>query len=107
VFGYDATGRWAMINWQGGIAYVSARYLTDPPSTLVDNKGTGWMRVTGIPTNDPDGGLVVRTGPGVEFPKRFVVPQGVALNIVGISPMENGLGHSFLMVALAGCEIAI
>ncbi len=86
VFGYDATGRWAMINWQGRIAYVSARYLTDPPSTLVDNKGTGWMRVTGIPANDPDGGLVVRAGPGVEFPKQFVVPQGVALNIVGISP---------------------
>ncbi len=46
----------------------------------------GMMRVTGIPADDPDGGLVVRSGPGTGFSRILVIPEGVAVNIVGTSP---------------------
>lgn len=94
VIGYDATQKWAIIDWNGQAAYVSARYLiaanaaptsTNPPAPVI-NDGLGPYRVTGIKANDPDGGLVVRVGPGKSYSRLLVLPQGTPINIVEISP---------------------
>ncbi len=94
VIGYDATQKWAIIDWNGQAAYVSARYLiaanttpanTNPPSPTI-NDGLGPNRVTGIAPNDADGGLVVRVGPGKSYSRLLVLPQGTPINIVEISP---------------------
>ncbi len=86
VLGYDPSGRWAIINWQGQVAYVARRFLADVAQPPVVNDGTGMHRVTGIAPNDPDGGLVVRVGPGTNFGRLMVLPQGTSVNIVEISP---------------------
>ena len=86
VLGYDPSGRWAIINWQGQIAYVARSFLTDIAQPPVINDGTGMHRVTGIAPNDPDGGLVVRVGPGTNFGRLLVLPQGTPVNIVEVSP---------------------
>ncbi len=94
VIGYDATQKWAIINWNGQAAYVSARFLTSasapaPSPAPVINDGLGPHRVTGITANDPDGGLVVRVGPGKSYSRLLVLPQGTPINIVEISPNKK------------------
>ncbi len=86
VLGFDPSGRWAIINWQGQVAYVARSFLTDVSQAPAINDGLGQHRVTGIAANDPDGGLVVRIGPGTNFARLLVLPQGTAVNIVEISP---------------------
>ncbi len=86
VLGYDPSGRWAIINWQGQVAYVARSFLVDPAQPQAANDGTGMHRVNGIPANDPDGGLVVRIGPGTGFGRLLVLPEGTAVNVVEISP---------------------
>jgi uncharacterized protein YgiM (DUF1202 family) len=93
VIGYDATQKWAIINWNGQAAYVSARFLTAPgtapaPANTppVINDGLGDFRVTGIRANDPDGGLVVRAGPGKSYSRLMVLPQGTGVRIIEVSP---------------------
>ncbi len=84
VLGQDETGRWAIIDWQGRIAYVARSFLTDPAPVI--NDGLGWFEVTGIPADDPDGGLVVRSGPGVGHSRLAVAANGTRLKIVALSP---------------------
>ncbi len=86
VLGYDPSGRWAIINWQGQIAYVARAFLTDVAATPVVHDELGPHRVRGIAANDPDGGLVVRTGPGRNFGRLRVLPEGTEVNIVEVSP---------------------
>ena len=86
VLGYDPSGRWAIIMWQGQVAYVARNFLRNVPQAPVINDGIGMFRVTGIAANDPDGGLVVRVGPGRGFPQILVLPMGTPVNIVEISP---------------------
>lgn len=86
VLGYDTSGRWAIIDWQGQIAYVARAFLTDINQAPVINDSLGMHRVSGISANDPDGGLVVRTGPGTNFGRLLVLPEGMLVNIVEISP---------------------
>lgn len=86
VYGYDSSGRWAIISWNSQRAYVSARYLARVGQGNNNHyTGLGMHRVRGISTNDADGGLVVRTGPGRFYGRILVVPNGVGLNIVEIS----------------------
>ena len=86
VLGYDTSGRWAIIDWQGQIAYVARAFLTDIAQAPAINDSLGMHRVTGIAANDPDGGLVVRIGPSTNFPRLLVLPEGTPVNIVEISP---------------------
>ncbi len=86
VLGYDPTDRWAIINWNGQIAYVARNFLTDPAPVPAAGAGLGWFEVTGIPANDADGGLVVRAGPGTKFARLTVVPNGTRLKIIALSP---------------------
>lgn len=94
VHGFDSSGKWAQITWKGKLAYVSSRYLKSTGSGIITNTGTsngnasglGMQRVTGIAANDPDGGLVVRRGPGKTYGRVLVIPNGVGMDIVEISP---------------------
>lgn len=93
VHGFDSSGKWAQITWSGQLAYVSARYLKSAGAGSTTNSGgnngssvgLGMQRVTGIAANDPDGGLVVRAGPGKTFGRVTVIPNGVGMNVVEIS----------------------
>ncbi|WP_428545583.1 SH3 domain-containing protein [Profundibacter sp.] len=93
VHGFDSTGKWAQITWRGQLAYVSSRYLKSIGSRTNTNSGSGngtasnlgLQRVTGIAANDPDGGLVVRVGPGRSYGRVMVIPNGVGMNVVEIS----------------------
>lgn len=80
VEGYDATGQWARIAYQGGSAYVFARYLADKPPAM-----TGANRVVGIAADDPDGGLVLRSGPGRSFGRLSVVAAGAVVQVARFS----------------------
>lgn len=85
VHGFDSSGKWAQITWRGQLAFVSARYLKGMNSGNGNLSGLGMQKVTGIPANDPDGGLVVRRGPNTSFARILVIPNGVGVNIVEIS----------------------
>ena len=86
VHGFDSSGKWAQITWRGQLAYVSSRYLKGVNSGAGNQSGLGVQRVTGIASNDPDGGLVVRRGPNTSSMRMFVLPNNVSINIVAISP---------------------
>lgn len=88
VLGYDASGRWAAINYAGQIAYVSARYLAPAAPQGAPNLagGTGAHSVTGIPPGDADGGLVVRGGAGTDFARIGVLPNGMDVHVIQRSP---------------------
>lgn len=86
VFGYDASGNWAKVRYQGQTSYVSARYLKtlnrpDGSSTL-----TGPHVVTGIKANDADGGLVARSGPGTDHQNIGVLLNHTQVHVIRRSP---------------------
>lgn len=85
VNGVDNSGKWAMITWQGGQAYVSTRYLEPVGFNSGNAQGLGMHKVTGILADDTDGGLVIRNGPGTSYARILVVPNNVSINIVEIS----------------------
>lgn len=100
VLGYDATGNWAKLRYQGQIAFVSSRYLKPPYRTNGSSITTGPHQVTGIKANDPDGGLVVRDGPGTSFTNIGVLLNHTQVHVIQRSndgkwamiPVGNGVG---------------
>lgn len=83
VVGYDPTGQWAQIQFRNQIAYVAARYLAEPaPFSPTMGSGLGPHVVTGIPADDPDGGLVARGGAGRDFPRLGVLPNGTTVQVI-------------------------
>lgn len=86
VHGFDSTGKWAQITWQGQLAYVASRYLKGSSTGNSNQSGLGMQKVTGIAANDPDGGLVVRRGPNTSSARILVIPNNVTINVVEISP---------------------
>ena len=89
VLGFDPTGEWAQINFRDQLAYVSAQYLSAPaPNAPATSNGLGPHVVSGIPADDPDGGLIARGGAGSNFPNLGVLPNGT--NVQVIERVGNG-----------------
>lgn len=82
VLGYDASGNWAKILYQGQIAYVSARYLSPLSIAPASPTSTGPHVVKGIKAGDPDGGLVVRKRAGTGQPKIGVLTNRTPVNVI-------------------------
>lgn len=100
VLGYDATGNWAKVRYQGQIAFVSSRYLKLPNRGDGSSVTTGLHEVTGIKAGDPDGGLVVRDGPGTNYSNIGVLSNHTQVHVIQRSndgkwamiPIGNGVG---------------
>lgn len=75
VLGYNTAGTWAKIQYRGQIGWVSAKYLSTGIRSDGSALATGPHVVTGIKANDPDRGLVVRTGAGSGFTALGVLLQ--------------------------------
>ena len=100
ILGYDASGRWAKLRYQGQIAFVSSRYLKLPYRNDGSAITTGPHQVTGIKAGDPDGGLVVRDGPGTSFANIGVLSNQTQVHVIQRSsdgkwamiPLANSVG---------------
>lgn len=100
ILGYDATGNWAKLRYRGQIAFVSSRYLKSPNRGDGSSITTGQHEVTGIKANDPDGGLVVRDGPGTSYTNIGVLLNHTQVHVIQRSndgkwamiPVGNGVG---------------
>lgn len=86
VKGYSIDGKWARITYRGQVAWVAARFLAAGVRPDGSASNTGAHQVTGIKAGDPDGGLKVRSGYGTEYPSLGVLPNGVQVHVVQISP---------------------
>ncbi len=82
ILGYDETGRWAQVRYQGQLAFVSARYLRSPSRADGSSVTTGPHEVTGIKAGDPDGGLVVRDGPGSNHTNIGVLSNRTQVHVI-------------------------
>lgn len=100
VLGYDATGRWAKVLWQGREAWVAARFLSGGvggknlnPNVTTSGEtyapGLGPHVVAGVPANDPIGGLALRAGPGTSFGVTQVIGNNVDVFVVSRSGDGN------------------
>lgn len=100
VLGYDATGNWAKVRYQGRIAFVSSRYLKSANRGDGSSVATGPHEVTGIKAGDPDGGLVVRDGPGTNYTNIGVLSNHTNVHVIQRSndgkwamiPVGTGVG---------------
>ncbi|MBR9844180.1 MAG: SH3 domain-containing protein [Rhodobacteraceae bacterium] len=86
VKGYSVDGKWARITYRGQVAWVAARFLSTGSRPDGSSTYTGAHQVTGIKAGDPDGGLNVRSGYGTEYSSLGVLPNGVQVHVVQISP---------------------
>jgi uncharacterized protein YraI len=93
VLGYDATGRWAKVLWDGHEGWAAARFLSggiggeklNPNSQQqghVTIPGLGPHVVAGVPADDPIGGLALRSGPGTDFDILQVLENDVDVFII-------------------------
>jgi uncharacterized protein YraI len=69
----DASSNWCKVRYECLAGWVSAHFLSSRQSHV--------FRVVGVSANDRDGGLNVRTGPGVSFSVTGTVPYN-ATNVV-------------------------
>jgi len=82
VLGLDFEGKWAQITYRGQTAYVSVKYLHGVMGVDGSSTTTGAHWVTGIKAGDPDGGLVVRAGSGVNFAAVGVLSDGAEAHVI-------------------------
>ncbi|MFW2586844.1 SH3 domain-containing protein [Sagittula sp. SSi028] len=105
VLSVDESGKWAQIRYRGQLAWVSHSYLRVVP---VVSSALGPHFVSGIPANDPDGGLVVRSGDGTSHPQIGVLPQGTAVHVIerrqggDWAMIRFGTGIGFVSTAYLG-----
>lgn len=98
VLGYNTAGTWAKIQYRGKIGWVSAKYLSTGMRSDGSALATGPHVVTGIKPNDPDRGLVVRTGAGSSFAALGVLRNNTAVHVIQRSgdwamiSVEGGVG---------------
>ncbi|MGO4910321.1 SH3 domain-containing protein [Pseudorhodobacter sp. W20_MBD10_FR17] len=105
VRGYNSTRTWAQIRYRGRDAWVSAKYLSAfQAKSQFNGQGGGILPgsniITGIPANDPDGGLVVRDGAGQSFAALGVLPNGTQIHVIqldrlgkwGMITIDSGVG---------------
>lgn len=85
VIGTNAAGTWSQIDYHGQRAWVSSRYLVGVQGGGGAPISPGPHTVVGIPANDPDGGLVIRDGPGKAYSALGTYPNGYQLNIIQLS----------------------
>ncbi len=90
VWGYDSTGRWAKLHRTGRDVWVSAKYLADvetnPDVSIQPNANRlGAHLVTGIPADDPDGGLNMRFKPNRYGRVKATLPLGTPVDVVRLS----------------------
>ncbi|WP_417270038.1 SH3 domain-containing protein [Celeribacter sp.] len=86
VLGKNFAGTWSQIDYRGQKAWVASRYLTDTQDGDRAAVSTGPHVVSGIPSDDPDGGLVVRDGAGTDFAALGVLRNDTAVHIIQTSP---------------------
>ena len=86
ILGFIPSGKWAIIKWRGKIAYVSAKFLANKTSYSNSYPSRlGRHVVTNIAPNDVDGGLNVRTGPGVNYDVFDTLGLNTRVNVLEIS----------------------
>ena len=95
VLGYNTAGTWAKIQYRGQVGWVSAKYLSTGIRSDGSALATGPHVVTGIKANDPDRGLVVRTGAGSSFAALGVLRNDTAVHVI----QRNG---DWAMIAVEG-----
>lgn len=99
VLGYDNTGRWVKVLWQGREGWVAAKYLSggiggnkslfnQPRQTYDGPNNLGPHIVYNVPNNDPLSGLAVRSGPGIDFKLEQVIANTIEIFVISIN--RNG-----------------
>lgn len=101
VLGYDATGKWAKVLWNGKEGWVAASFLSggvggenlnpnaNQPTDQAYAPGLGPHVVRGVPANDPIGGLALRAGAGTRFEVTQVIGNEVDVFVVSRSRDGN------------------
>lgn len=79
VLGFNMDQSWARVSYQNQTGWVSARYLA---ASEVPKAAVGANVVIGIKANDPDGGLVVRDGPGTSSVRLGVLPSNSQVHVI-------------------------
>lgn len=84
VEGTSVDGKWSQIRFNGQIAWVSSRYLTEAAGGG-QAPVIGPNVVSGIAADDSDGGLVVRAEPDRNASRLEVLPSGTQVHIIQLS----------------------